>query len=132
MPLTVFLTREQADALRSDARVVVRGLCDIGGRPIKGKTESLAQLEEHVKKARSFSELAWWVKQMTRSYASLYEARMHFLQTDAILDAPTGQSHAPTWQNDSASDDGLMGQNDYDEWALRHITTDDLDSEIGW
>lgn len=123
MPLTVFLTREQTDALRSDARVVVRGLCDIGGRPIKGKTESLAQLEEHVKKARSFSELAWWVKQMTRSYASLYEARMHFLQTGAILDAPTGQK-------DSASDDGFMDQSDYDEWALRQKTTDDSDWEI--
>ena len=81
MPLTVFLTREQTDALRSDAHVVARGLCEVGGGPIEGQTESLAHLEERVKKARSFSELAWWVKQMTRSYAFLYADRVRFLQT---------------------------------------------------
>lgn len=81
MRLAVFLTREHMDELRSDARVIVRGLCEIGGGPIEGQTETLAQLEKHVDEARSFTELAWWVKQITRSYILEYEDRVRQLQT---------------------------------------------------
>ena len=80
MRLTVFLTREHMDALRSDARVIARGLCEIGGGPVEGQTETLAQLEKHVDEARSFTELAWWVKQITRCYFLKYEDRVRGLQ----------------------------------------------------
>lgn len=121
MALTVFLTREQTDALRSDAHVVARGLCEVGGGPIEGRTKSLAHLEEHIKKARSFSELTWWVKQLTRSYASLYADRVRVLQTGSSrarsIDDAVGQENAASssetrppatdWWNIEPEDDAL-------------------------